>query len=90
MDFQHSERSLALQDRVRQFMKRHVEPVEDLYYEQVKPEAERYRTPPVLQDLKRLAREEGLWNLALAAPQSKWSEAEPMLHQIAKTVQFPD
>jgi beta-barrel assembly-enhancing protease len=37
-----------------------------------------------------VAREEGLWNLALAAPQSKWSEAEPVLQQIAKTVQFPD
>jgi Zn-dependent protease with chaperone function len=37
-----------------------------------------------------VAREEGLWNLALAAPQSKWNEAEPVLKQIANTVQFPD
>ncbi|WP_448042339.1 acyl-CoA dehydrogenase family protein [Bradyrhizobium liaoningense] len=66
MDFQHSPRSLELQDRVRQFMRTHVEPVEELYYEQVKPEASRYRTPPVLQDLKRLAREQGLWNLFLS------------------------
>lgn len=56
MDFQHSARSLERQERVRQFMRTHVEPVEELYYEQVKPEAARYRTPPVLQDLKRLAR----------------------------------
>ena len=38
MDFQYSERSRALQELVRQFMSRHVEPVEELYYEQVKPE----------------------------------------------------
>jgi acyl-CoA dehydrogenase len=66
MDFQHSPRSLELQDRVRQFMRTHVEPVEELYYEQVKPEASRYKTPAVLQDLKRLAREQGLWNLFLS------------------------
>ncbi|MGY3648170.1 alkylation response protein AidB-like acyl-CoA dehydrogenase [Bradyrhizobium sp. LM4.3] len=66
MDFHHSDRSLELQERVRQFMRTHVEPVEELYYEQVKPEATRYKTPQVLQDLKRLAREQGLWNLFLS------------------------
>src|SRR5215467_7161965 len=66
MDFHHSARSLELQERVRQFMVAHVEPVEELYYEQVKPEAARYKTPQVLQDLKRLAREQGLWNLFLS------------------------
>lgn len=66
MDFQHSDRSLALQDRVRVFMQRHVEPVEQLYYEQVQPAAHRYQTPPVLQELKKLAREQGLWNLFLS------------------------
>jgi acyl-CoA dehydrogenase len=38
MDFQHAERSRGLQEHVRQFARRHVEPVEELYYEQVKPE----------------------------------------------------
>src|SRR5262245_31913768 len=66
MDFQHSERSRTLRERVRQFMRRHVEPVEKLYYEQTKPEAHRYKTPPVLQELKALAREQGLWNLFLS------------------------
>jgi acyl-CoA dehydrogenase len=66
MDFQHSERSLALQARVRQFMQRHVEPAEQLYYDQVEPLTQRYRTPPVLQELKARAREQGLWNLFLS------------------------
>jgi predicted Zn-dependent protease len=37
-----------------------------------------------------VAREEGLWNLAVAAPQSRWNEAEPILKQIADSVKFPD
>jgi acyl-CoA dehydrogenase len=68
MDFQHSDRSRALQERVRLFMQRHVQPVEQLYYDQVMPEAQRCRTPPVLQELKALAREQGLWNLFLSGP----------------------
>jgi acyl-CoA dehydrogenase len=31
MDFHHSDRSLELQERVRRFMRTHVEPVEELY-----------------------------------------------------------
>src|SRR6516225_133444 len=52
MDFQHAERSRGLQERVRQFARRHVEPVEELYYEQVKPE--------VPQDASCLPRIEGV------------------------------
>ncbi|MDR3469525.1 MAG: acyl-CoA dehydrogenase family protein [Xanthobacteraceae bacterium] len=66
MDFQHSERSRELQARVGEFMRRHVEPVEHLYYDQVQAAAQRYRTPPVLQELKALARQQGLWNLFLS------------------------
>ena len=39
---------------------------EQLYYDQVEPVTQRYRTPPVLQELKALAREQGLWNLFLS------------------------
>ena len=35
MDFQHAERSRGLLERVSQFARRHVEPVEELYYELV-------------------------------------------------------
>jgi hypothetical protein len=34
--------------------------------------------------------EAGLWNLALAAPASAASQAEPVFQQMVKTVQFPD
>jgi len=53
MDFQHAERSRGLLERVRQFARRHVEPVEELYYELVKPEVP-------LQDASCLTRIEGV------------------------------
>ncbi len=68
MDFQHSDRAVALQRQISDFMDRHVLPVEHLYREQVHASGDphtRYRTPPVMQQLKAAAREQGLWNLAL-------------------------
>ena len=67
MDFEPSPRSAGLRQRVDDFMARHVFPVEHLYREQAhggEPSA-RYRTPPVLRQLKAQARAEGLWNLFL-------------------------
>jgi alkylation response protein AidB-like acyl-CoA dehydrogenase len=62
MDFTHSERSLALQRRVEDFMQQHVVPVENAYYDEVRESGHPYRTPQVLQALKAKAREAGLWN----------------------------
>ena len=68
MDFQHNERADALRRRIDDFMDTQVFPVEHLYREQVHASgdpATRYRTPPVLQQLKAKARAQGLWNLFL-------------------------
>src|SRR5512132_1389596 len=68
MDFQHSDRVADLRQRIDDFMDRHVFPVEHLYRQQVHGSGDpgaRYRTPPVLQELKKLARSQGLWNLFL-------------------------
>ena len=64
MEFEHSARSIELQHRVRAFMEQHVLPAEKEYTAQVKADT-RYRTPPLIQELKRKARAEGLWNLFL-------------------------
>ncbi|MDM0071022.1 acyl-CoA dehydrogenase family protein [Variovorax sp. J31P207] len=66
MDFTHSERSLALQRRVEDFMQQHVYPVENAYYDEVRESSHPYRTPQVLQALKAKARDAGLWNLFLS------------------------
>ncbi|MFO1168377.1 MAG: acyl-CoA dehydrogenase family protein [Rhodoblastus sp.] len=64
MDFELSPRAKELQARVAAFMDAHVYPNEHLYGEQAQGEA-RYRTPQIVQDLKKKAKAEGLWNLFL-------------------------
>jgi acyl-CoA dehydrogenase len=64
MDFEHSPRALELQGRLSAFMVRQVYPVEALYREQIET-GHRTRRPPILDELKRRARAEGLWNLFL-------------------------
>lgn len=65
MEFQHSQRALDLLARIRAFMEEHVYPAEQLHREQLEEEGKRHRTPPIVQELKAKAREQGLWNLFL-------------------------
>jgi len=61
--FEFSARSRDYQERVQQFMDRHVYPAEDTYARQV-DEGDRWGgVPPVLEELKARARAEGLWNM---------------------------
>ena len=64
MDFELGSRAKELQARVAAFMAAHVYPNEHLYGEQAQGAA-RYRTPQIVQDLKKKAKAEGLWNLFL-------------------------
>ena len=64
MDFELGSRATELQARVAAFMAAHVYPNEHLYSEQAQGAA-RYRTPQIVQDLKKKAKAEGLWNLFL-------------------------
>lgn len=64
MDFELGSRAKELQARVAAFMAAHVYPNEHLYGEQAEGPA-RYRTPQIVQDLKKKAKAEGLWNLFL-------------------------
>lgn len=65
MDFSFSEKQQALQARLSDFMDEHVYPAETLYYEQLSGGASRWQLPAVMEELKTLAREAGLWNLFL-------------------------
>jgi acyl-CoA dehydrogenase len=68
MDFAYSPRSLALQEQLRAFMAAHVTPAEPRYHEEIAANtaAGRRWTPlQLIEDLKRKARAEGLWNLFL-------------------------
>jgi acyl-CoA dehydrogenase len=66
MLFSSSERSRQLHERLTAFMAEHVYPNEPVYHEQLR--GERWRPPPVVEELKARARAAGLWNLFL--PQS--------------------
>jgi acyl-CoA dehydrogenase len=68
MDFQHSERSLELQEQVRTFLDTHIYPAEHTFHEQVaanRAAGNAFQTPAVLGGLKDAARQQGLWNLFL-------------------------
>ena len=66
MDFSLSERQRHWRDRVAGFMQKHVYPAVDTYTEQMKPaDGNRWIVVPVLEDLKKKAKAEGIWNLFL-------------------------
>ena len=67
MDFEYTPKVKKLQVRVEDFMHAHVYPNEPVYAEQVAKD--RWAQPPIMEELKKMARAEGLWNLFL--PESK-------------------
>lgn len=60
-----SDRSVRLASELQQFMDEHVYPNEALYQAQLHEGPERFRVPPILEELKEKARASGLWNLFL-------------------------
>src|SRR5213082_468191 len=62
MDFNMSERQTEWLNRVRSFMNTHVRPAVPIYKQQ-DAEGERWKVIPILEELKKLARAEGLWNM---------------------------
>src|SRR5689334_3492316 len=68
MDFRAGDRSQALQEQVRRFLDEHVHPAEDEFARQAsaaRTEGDPFRTPAVLEQLRDVARRQGLWNLFL-------------------------
>ena len=66
MDFAPSDRVAALRDRVREFIEEHVDPVEGEALDALDREvAPGVPYPEILVELRRRARDEGLWNLFL-------------------------
>ena len=69
MDFELSPRTHELKAKIETFMDEYVYPNEELYDEQLNSQDSRWQLPMIVQDLKKVARSEGLWNLFL--PDSK-------------------
>ena len=65
MDFSYSPKTEELRRRVLDFMDEVVYPAEPVYAGQLAAADDRWKSPPVMEELKARAREAGLWNLFL-------------------------
>ena len=64
MSFEFSPRGVELQKRVSDFMDEYIYPYEKLYYQQINS-GDRWQPVEIIEKLKPIAREAGLWNLFL-------------------------
>lgn len=65
MDFTYSEKTKRLQNKLTEFMENYVYPNEKVFEEQLNEGDTRWQVPPILEELKQKAKEQGLWNLFL-------------------------
>lgn len=66
MNFTYSNKVVELQNRLTQFMEEYIYPNEKVYDQQVNERIDRWATvPAIMEDLKKKAKEQGLWNLFL-------------------------
>ncbi|MHB0774069.1 acyl-CoA dehydrogenase family protein [Halomonas sp. WWR20] len=68
--FELSEKAQQIRDRLMTFMDQHVYPNEHVFHEQTAKAENRWAPPPILEELKAKAKEQGLWNLFL--PESEF------------------
>jgi acyl-CoA dehydrogenase len=73
MDFELSPKAQDLKSRLEDFMESHVYPAEQVYRDQMTEAGDPHHHPPVIEVLKREARERGLWNLFLPH-KTQWTE----------------
>jgi acyl-CoA dehydrogenase len=69
MDFQPSARSIDFKERLSAFLEEHVYPAEAVYERELRESGDPHHQPPIMEELKRLARERGLWNMFLPDPE---------------------
>ena len=65
MDFDHNARTRELLERLNAFMAEHIYPNEPVFIDQVRAMGDDWQPAPIVEALKPLAREAGLWNLFL-------------------------
>ncbi|WP_238009766.1 acyl-CoA dehydrogenase family protein [Dactylosporangium sp. AC04546] len=65
MDFRFDTRTAELHEQLTDFMDEVVYPAEHVFEQQLRSQDDPWARPPVMEDLKRAARDRGLWNLFL-------------------------
>ncbi|TMJ30787.1 MAG: acyl-CoA dehydrogenase, partial [Alphaproteobacteria bacterium] len=67
MDFEYTDRTKELQEKLTKFMDEVVYPAESVYEEQLTAAKDRWQLPPVMEQCKAEAKKRGLWNMFLPA-----------------------
>lgn len=70
MNFEFSDKVKELQYEIKEFMDKYVYPNEKVYEQQLNEGSSRWQIPPIVDELKAIAKEKGLWNLFL--PESEY------------------
>ena len=70
MEFEFSSKVNEYREKLLDFMDSHIYPAEQTYRDQMLAQEDRHTQPPIMEDLKKEARNRGLWNLFL--PNPKW------------------
>lgn len=65
MNFEYSEKSVALQEKLNTFFKEHIHPIEEEFYKFQQHPENLWKRNPIIEGLKLKAKEAGLWNLFL-------------------------
>jgi acyl-CoA dehydrogenase len=65
MGFEFSDKATELRNRIAAFMDKHVTPNEESFWQELDSAKDRWGAVPVVEELKRTARAQGLWNLFL-------------------------
>ena len=65
MNFEYTPKVNELRERVSAFLKEHIYPAESAYSASVNEGDSRWTIPPIMEELKNLAKKQGLWNLFL-------------------------
>jgi acyl-CoA dehydrogenase len=65
MDFEPSERCSQFKERLSAFMDEHIYPAEETYAQQLRDSGDPHHQPAIMEELKKRARDAGLWNMFL-------------------------
>jgi acyl-CoA dehydrogenase len=65
MDFQPSERCSEFKERLTAFMDEHIYPAEETYERQLRDSGNPHHQPAIMEELKKRARDAGVWNMFL-------------------------
>jgi len=65
MEFEYSKKTKMYMEQLQDFMTKYIYPNEKVFQDQLNSAPTRWQIPPIMEELKGLARERGLWNLFL-------------------------